>query len=343
MTLFVDWKKSLSQSKNQRGYEYMKSQLQQLSNHLNQMVLGQEELVNRMLIALLADGHLLVEGAPGLAKTRAIKMLSSGLESSFHRVQFTPDLLPADLTGTEIYRMENGCFEFQKGPLFHNLILADEINRAPAKVQSALLEAMAERQITVGKQTYPLPKLFLVMATQNPIEQEGTYPLPEAQLDRFLLKVNVGYPNAQKELEILNLVLNEAKEKDTKAVPHSIPSLSQADLFAARNAILDLYMANNVQQYIVQLVLATRNPGKYGSDMTHWIQYGASPRAGISLARSAKALAFLQGNDYVTPEHVQALAKDVLRHRIILSYRAEAEGMTPDMCIDELLARVPVP
>ena len=318
------------------------SKLQVLIKFLNQMVIGQEGLVNRLIIALLADGHLLVEGAPGLAKTRAIKVLSSGIESSFHRVQFTPDLLPADLTGTEIYRMETGCFEFQKGPLFHNLILADEINRAPAKVQSALLEAMAERQITVGKHTYHLPNLFLVMATQNPIEQEGTYPLPEAQLDRFLLKVNVSYPDAHKEMEILNLVLKEASSKLSDQ-PVLTTKLSQEDVFMAREAVLDIYMANNIQQYIVQLVLATRNPGKYGSDITDWIQFGASPRASIGLARSAKALAFLQGADFVGPDHVQALARDVLRHRIILSYRAEAEGVTPDLCIDELIARVPVP
>lgn len=318
------------------------SQFQELINYLNQMVIGQEKLVNRLIIAILADGHLLVEGAPGLAKTRAIKVLSSGIESNFHRVQFTPDLLPADLTGTEIYRMETGCFEFQKGPLFHNLILADEINRAPAKVQSALLEAMGERQITVGKHTYKLPEFFLVMATQNPIEQEGTYPLPEAQLDRFLLKVNVGYPSAHKEIEILDLVLNEA---NAKSISHPVlhRKLTQEDVFAARQAALDVYIGKNIQQYIVELVLATRNPGKYGADIAPWIQYGASPRACISLARSAKALAFLQGLDFVGPDHVQALAHDVLRHRIILSYRAEAEGVTPDLCIDELIARVPVP
>lgn len=318
------------------------SRIQTLIAYLNQMVIGQEELVNRLIIALLADGHLLVEGAPGLAKTRAIKMLSFGIESQFHRVQFTPDLLPADLTGTEIYRMETGAFEFQKGPLFHNLILADEINRAPAKVQSALLEAMAERQITVGKHTYALPKLFLVMATQNPIEQGGTYPLPEAQLDRFLLKVNVSYPDAKREIEILNLVLNEAHVKPVDQ-PVLASKLTQEDVFGARESVLDVFMAKNIQEYIVQLVLATRNPGQYGSDIAHWIQYGASPRACISLARSAKALAFLRGLDFVGPDHVQELAHDVLRHRLILSYQAEAEGMTPDLCIDELIARVPVP
>lgn len=315
---------------------------QELKTFLNKMVLGQEDLVNSLIIALLADGHLLVEGAPGLAKTRAIKVLCSGIDSNFHRLQFTPDLLPADLTGTEIYRMETGCFEFQNGPLFHNLILADEINRAPAKVQAALLEAMAERQITVGKKTYQLPKLFLVMATQNPIEQEGTYPLPEAQLDRFLLKVNVGYPDPQKEIEILNLVLNEARSKQVEQ-PILAKKLTQEDLFSAREAALDVFMSKNIQEYIVQLVLATRNPAKYGADMAAWVQFGASPRAGIALARCAKALAFLQGDDFVGPNHVQALAHDVLRHRIILSFRAEAEGVTPDSFIDELIARVAVP
>jgi MoxR-like ATPase len=328
----------VKQTKNQ----HLLAKFQELTTYLNQMVIGQEKLVSRLLIAILADGHLLVEGAPGLAKTRAIKVLSSGIESNFHRIQFTPDLLPADLTGTEIYRMETGCFEFQKGPLFHNLILADEINRAPAKVQSALLEAMGERQITVGKHTYELPQLFLVMATQNPIEQEGTYPLPEAQLDRFLLKVNVGYPDPKKEIEILNLVLQEARSKPTEK-PTLNRQLTQADVFMAREAVLDVYVGENIQKYIIELVLATRNPGKYGADISNWIQYGASTRAAISLARSAKALAFLRGLDFVGPDVVQELAHDVLRHRIILSYRAEAEGITPDICIDELISRVPVP
>lgn len=325
----------------ERSFQLL-NQFQELMTFLNQMVMGQEELVNRLLIAILADGHLLVEGAPGLAKTRAIKVLSSGIESNFHRVQFTPDLLPADLTGTEIYRMEAGSFEFQSGPLFHNFVLADEINRAPAKVQSALLEAMAERQITVGKKTYQLPKFFLVMATQNPIEQEGTYPLPEAQLDRFLLKVNVDYPDAQKEMDILNLVLQEARSKISNQ-PVLEHKLTQTEIFEAREAVLDVFMAKNIQQYIVQVVLATRHPGQYGKEIADWIQFGASPRATISLARCAKALAFLKGIDFVGPDQVQALARDVLRHRIILSYKAEAEGITPDLCVDELIARVPVP
>jgi len=313
---------------------------------LNKMIIGQEDLVRSLMIALLADGHLLVEGAPGLAKTRAIKMLCSVIDSSFHRLQFTPDLLPADLIGTEIYRMETGSFEFQQGPIFHNLILADEINRAPAKVQSALLEAMAERQITVGKKTYTLPKLFLVMATQNPIEQEGTYPLPEAQLDRFLLKVNVDYPSAEKEMEMLSLVLSEAQNEYNQkpfaklAMPEK---LSQTDLALAREAVLNVYMAKNIQEYIIQLIAATRNPKNYGKDIANYVQFGASPRGGICLARAAKALAFLEGSDFVGPDHVQAMAHDVLRHRVILSYKAEAEGISQDKFIDELIRRVPVP
>ena len=316
--------------------------LNELRGYMNQMIIGQEKLVERLLIALLADGHLLVEGAPGLAKTRAIKVLSSGIESHFHRVQFTPDLLPADLTGTEIYRMETGLFEFQEGPLFHHLILADEINRSPAKVQAALLEAMAERQITVGRKTYPLPRLFLVMATQNPLEQHGTYPLPEAQLDRFLFKVDVGYPDADKEKEILNLLLKEAASHTTEHQPF-FQKLKQEEIFAARDAVLGVFMAKNIQNYIVQLILATREPGKYSSALANWIQYGASSRASIGLARAAQSYAFLQGADFVGPDHVQALAHDVLRHRLILSYKAEAEGITPDHCIDQIISRVPVP
>lgn len=332
----------VSQERKQARNSRLLHPLQELISFLNKTVIGQESLVQSLVIALLADGHLLVEGAPGLAKTRAVKAICSGIESSFHRLQFTPDLLPADLTGTEIYRIETGCFEFQQGPLFHNLILADEINRAPAKVQSALLEAMAERQITVGKQTYLLPKFFLVMATQNPIEQEGTYPLPEAQLDRFLLKVNVSYPDPRKEIEILNLALNEARCKPVDS-PFLEQKLTQNDVFQAREAALDVYMAKNIQEYVVQLILATRSPARYGADIADWIQFGASPRASISLARCAKALAFLRGDEFVGPDHVQALAHDVLRHRLVLSYKAQAEGITPELFIDELVARVPVP
>jgi MoxR-like ATPase len=295
-----------------------------------------------MLVALLADGHILVEGAPGLAKTRAINVLSRGIEGDFHRIQFTPDLLPADLTGTEIYRPQDGSFHFQSGPLFHNLVLADEINRSPAKVQSALLEAMAERQITVGRVTYKLPELFMVMATQNPIEQEGTYPLPEAQLDRFMLFIRIGYPDASHERAILRLVREEARngkvvsEKTFTPIPQNI-------LFAARKEILDLYLAEPLEEYLLQLVLATRNPGAYDPDLGRWLQYGASPRATIALDRCARARAWLNGRDFVIPEDIQSMAPDVLRHRLILSYEAEADGVDTDRVIHELLRRVAVP
>jgi MoxR-like ATPase len=295
-----------------------------------------------MLIGLLADGHILVEGAPGLAKTRAINVLSRGIEGDFHRVQFTPDLLPADLTGTEIYRPQQGTFEFQKGPLFHNLILADEINRSPAKVQSALLEAMAERQITVGQATYPLPALFMVMATQNPIEQEGTYPLPEAQLDRFLLQVKVDYPNAAHEKTILRLVREEAKQGG-QTIKKTFKPIEQTTLFAARNAVLNLHLSDALEDYLLQIILATRNPKAYGDDLASWLQYGASPRASIALDRCSRAKAWLAQRDYVAPEDIQEMAFDVLRHRLILSYEAEAEGMTTDDVITILLERIAVP
>lgn len=314
-----------------------------LKNYINQHIIGQEGLVERMCVALLADGHILVEGAPGLAKTRAINILSKGIAADFHRVQFTPDLLPADLTGTEIFRPQNGSFEFQKGPLFHNLILADEINRSPAKVQAALLEAMAERQITVGKATYPLPELFMVMATQNPIEQEGTYPLPEAQLDRFLLHVTVAYPDAIHEKAILHLVRAEAQQPQSATQVTDFEPLSQATLFAARQEVLNIYMAENLENYLLQIVLATRNPAVYGQDLASRLQFGASPRASIALDRCARAKAWLAQRDFVAPEDIQDLAYDVLRHRLILSYEAEAEGITADHFISELLARVAVP
>lgn len=316
--------------------------IQQLKDYVGQHIIGQSILVNRLLIALLADGHLLVEGAPGLAKTRAIKVLSDGIDGDFHRVQFTPDLLPADLTGTEIYRPQDGTFKFQRGPLFHNLVLADEINRAPAKVQSALLEAMAERQITVGSETYKLPDLFLVMATQNPIEQEGTYPLPEAQLDRFLMHVFIDYPDAENEKDILHLTRQEAR--DELREPEKPSSLmSQADLFAARKEVLDIHMADNLEDYLLHLVLSTRSPEKYGDDLAQWLEYGASPRATMALDRCARAHAWLAGRDFVTPEDIQTMAHDVMRHRIILSFEAEAEGMTTDKFINELVSRIAVP
>ncbi|MEF3073459.1 MoxR family ATPase [Methylobacter sp. Wu1] len=318
------------------------SSLIRLKTYINQEIIGQDVLVERMLIGLLADGHILVEGAPGLAKTRAINILSKGIQGDFHRVQFTPDLLPADLTGTEIYRPQLGSFEFQKGPLFHNLILADEINRSPAKVQAALLEAMAERQITVGQATYPLPQLFMVMATQNPIEQEGTYPLPEAQLDRFLLHVKIDYPKPEHEKSILQLARNEARQGAAKDSAKFEP-IDQKTLFDARNEVLDLYMADSLEDYLLQIVLATRNPGAYGRDLAGWLQYGASPRASIALDRCARAKAWLAQRDFVSPEDIQDMAFDVLRHRLILSYEAEAEGITTDHFIKELIARVAVP
>ncbi|TNF91378.1 MAG: MoxR family ATPase [Gammaproteobacteria bacterium] len=320
-------------------------QLKDLQKHIQTQIVGQDKLVNRLLITLLADGHLLVEGAPGLAKTRAIKALGEGIEGNFHRIQFTPDLLPADLTGTDIYRPQDGSFVFQQGPLFSNLVLADEINRAPAKVQSALLEAMAERQITVGNSSYPLPDLFLVMATQNPIEQEGTYPLPEAQLDRFLLHVFIDYPDATYEKEILHLARAEAHNKtsDQSTEANSQTTLSQQILFDAREEVLDIHMGENVEEYLLQLVLATRDPGKYSEQLGRWLEWGASPRASIALDRCARAHSWLAGRDYVGPEDVQAMAFDVMRHRLILNYEAEAEGVTADRFIAELIRRVAVP
>ena len=313
----------------------------QAHSTLARKIIGQSNLIDRLLIALLADGHLLVEGAPGLAKTTAIKELSTLIEGDFHRLQFTPDLLPGDLTGTDIYRPETGEFHFQKGPLFHNLVLADEINRAPAKVQSALLEAMGERQITVGRTTYPLPRPFLVMATQNPIEQEGTYPLPEAQLDRFLMHVRIGYPDAGAEREILHLARRQAEALFAPSA--TTPTrISTEMIFAAQREILDLHMAPQVEEYLVQLVLATRDPEPYKSGLQRLVSYGASPRATIALDRCARAHAWLQGRDYVSPEDVQAIAHDVLRHRVLVSFEAEAEGIMPDDFIRELLALIPV-
>jgi len=311
-----------------------------LQEYIEQKIIGQSHLANRLLVAILADGHLLVEGAPGLAKTRAIKVLSDGIEGDFHRVQFTPDLLPSDLTGIEIYRPQDGTFHFQKGPLFHNLLLADEINRAPAKVQSALLEAMAERQITVGSVSYPLPELFLVMATQNPIEQEGTYPLPEAQLDRFLLHVTIDYPSAEAERDILRLSRQEAGGFDHGDAQPVI--LTQDMLMQARQAVLDLYIAEDLEAYMVNLIMATRSNHTQTGVVKH-LQYGASPRATIALDRCARAHAWLNGRDFVSPEDIQSMAFDVLRHRLLLNYEAEAAGLTTDDVIGQLIAQVAVP
>ena len=317
-------------------------QVQQLEAHASNLIIGQSHLINRMIIALLCDGHLLVEGAPGLAKTRAIKVLSESIEGDFHRLQFTPDLLPADLTGTDIYRPQEGTFEFRKGPLFHNLILADEINRAPAKVQSALLEAMEERQITVGDRSYELDDLFMVMATQNPIEQEGTYPLPEAQLDRFLLHIEVGYPSVEDERRILVLNRDEAKsgERDAFQPPEL---LSIESIMQARQDILRLHLAPELEEYIVNIVTTTRNPGAVDDSLEGQVLYGASPRASMGIDRAARAHAWLKGRDYVGPEDIQAIASDVLRHRIVLSFEAEADGVDTNSVIQRVLDGVGVP
>ncbi len=309
-----------------------------VSEWLTGRIIGQEALIERLLMALLCGGHLLVEGAPGLAKTRAIKELASVVAGDFHRIQFTPDLLPSDVTGTEVYRPEDGSFSFQRGPVFHNLLLADEINRAPAKVQSALLEAMAEHQVSFGRETFPLPDLFLVMATQNPIEQEGTYPLPEAQLDRFLMHVKVDYPDAAAEAEILKLVRTEAASAAPVSEPLAL--VDEAALLSARQALLALHMAEPVERYIIALTTGSRNPaGELGA----WLEYGASPRGTIALDQCSRALAWLDGRDFVTPDDVQAVAHDVLRHRLILSFEAEARGVSTDDAVDALLKQVAVP
>jgi MoxR-like ATPase len=312
-----------------------------IRSYLTTQIIGQEVLVDRLLIALLADGHLLVEGPPGLAKTRAIKALARTLEGDFQRVQFTPDMLPADLTGSEIYRPEEGSFRFQRGPLFHNLILADEINRAPAKVQSALLEAMAERQISVGQATYKLPALFLVMATQNPIEQEGTYPLPEAQIDRFMLHTAVDYPDRATTLKIMRLARHEAVTQ--VELPQPTERLLQPQALAARREVLAIKLSDEVAEYIAALVDATRQPEPYSKHLAEWLRWGVSPRAAIAMERGARAIAWLEGRDFVTPEDVQKIAPDALRHRLLLDYGAQARGITAQSCIEELLLRVPAP
>ncbi len=313
-----------------------------LRDALSARIVGQSALVERLLIALLADGHLLVEGAPGLAKTTAIRALAARLETDFARVQFTPDLLPADLTGTEIWRPQEGRFEFVPGPIFHPILLADEINRAPAKVQSALLEAMGERQVTVGRHTYALPSLFLVMATQNPIEQEGTFPLPEAQLDRFLMHVRIGYPEADAEAEILRLAREAAR--DALAAPDAVSQrLSVETVMAARRAVLDLHVAPTLERYLIEIVLASRDARRYDAQLAQRIAWGASPRGSIALERCARARAWLAGRDYVTPDDVRAVAPDVLRHRILPSYEATAEGWDGERLVHALLDKVPLP
>ncbi len=310
-----------------------------LKNYLETKIIGQEDLVKKLLITLLADGHALVEGAPGLAKTKAIKTLSQCVEAKYNRIQFTPDLLPSDITGSEIYVAQKGEFAFRQGPIFANLVLADEINRAPAKVQSALLEAMAERQVSVGGKRYALPELFMVMATQNPIEHEGTYNLPEAQLDRFLMYIKINQPNAADEHKILKLVRGE----DLKTAEAPFEPLKIADVLAAQQEVLSVHLSEAVEEYLVQLIIATRQPEKYAVDLAGQVLFGASPRATIALDKCAKINAWLAGRDFVTPEDIHAVVYDVLRHRIILSFEAQAENLTTDEVIAEILRTVPLP
>ncbi len=315
------------------------TQFQNLRNYMSQRIVGQPELVDALLIGLLCDGHLLVEGVPGLAKTKAIKVLSETVDAQSQRIQFTPDLLPSDITGSDVYRPETNSFFFQKGPIFHNLILADEINRAPAKVQSALLEAMGERQVSIGNQTYRLPDLFMVMATQNPIEQEGTYTLPEAQLDRFLLYVKIQYPDIEAERQILKIVQGEEKQEPAPV----FSKIKQEQIFAARQEVLNTYMSPELEEYLIQFIMATRHPEAYDKKLAELIKFGASPRGTIALDIVARARAWLDGHDFVTPADIQRLIPAVLRHRIIPSFEAKAAHMTSDDILASLLDLVPLP
>jgi len=311
--------------------------VEKIRNEISKVVVGQKYMVDRLLIGLISNGHVLLEGVPGLAKTLTVRTLSSTIQTKFQRLQFTPDLLPADLVGTLIYNQSKAKFETKKGPIFANIILADEINRSPAKVQSALLEAMQERTVTIGENTYPLEDPFLVLATQNPIEQEGTYPLPEAQVDRFMLKLSIGYPNQEEELEIIRR-MTKGEEPRANAV------VKPQDIIKARNVVYGIYIDPKIEQYIVDIVFATRNPNEYGlDDLEELIAYGASPRASINLARTAKAHAFLQRRGYVTPEDVRAIGMDVLRHRLIVTYEAEAEEVTAEDVVRKVLNKIEVP
>lgn len=314
-------------------------QLSHLLKSIQKKIVGQHSLIEHMLVCLLADGHVLIEGMPGLAKTKSAKAIADGIESDFHRIQFTPDLLPSDLIGTEIYIHEKSDFIFRKGPLFNNILLADEINRAPAKVQSALLEAMEEKQVTVGHKTYPLPELYMVIATQNPIEQEGTYHLPEAQLDRFMMHLEVNYPNPQEEFFILEM----DQKSQFSLYEKSSAITSNAEVLTARRAVSEMHMAENLKKYIVSLTTATRHPEKYDKELAKWIEHGVSPRATIAMMRCAKALAWLRGDAYVTPSHIQDVAPSVLRHRLSSSFLAEAEGISKNRVIKRLLEVVAIP
>lgn len=325
-----------------------RAQIDALRERMGQAIIGQRDVIERLLIGLLANGNLLVEGLPGLAKTRAIKALAKNLECDFSRIQFTPDLLPSDVTGTEVYHQtaEGAQFRFEAGPIFANVVLADEINRAPAKVQAALLEAMEERQVTVAGKTHKLPPLFMVMATQNPVEQEGTYPLPEAQMDRFLMHVLITYPPVEDEVEVIRLVRGEeqaAQAARTGEVAEKPPAIPQDAVFAARQAIGQIHVSDAMDRYMADLVDATRNPGAFGDDLQRWIEIGASPRGSLALDRCARTHAWLQARDYVDPEDVRAIAGDVLRHRLGLSYEAQGEGVSADAVVAELLRQVALP
>ncbi|MCH9007458.1 MoxR family ATPase [candidate division KSB1 bacterium] len=320
-------------AKIEKGSEF----IDKITNEVGKVIVGQKYMVERLLIGLLSNGHVLLEGVPGLAKTMAVKTLSSTIHTKFQRIQFTPDLLPADLIGTLIYDQKKGEFSTKKGPIFSNLVLADEINRSPAKVQSALLEAMMERQVTIGENTFPLDDPFLVLATQNPIEQEGTYPLPEAQLDRFMLKLSIGYPNKDEELEIMRRMAG-------KKVPEVSAVVTPKEIISARSLVSEVYMDEKVEHYIIDIVFATRNPREYGLDeLQELIAFGASPRASIYLHQAAKAHAFLRRRGYVTPEDVRAIGMDVLRHRIIVTYEAEAEELSSEDIVRKVLNKIEVP
>ncbi|WFB35329.1 MoxR family ATPase [Kiritimatiellota bacterium B12222] len=308
-----------------------------LRSEMARVVVGQSYLVDRLILGLLCDGHVLLEGVPGLAKTLSVKTLASLLDTQFSRLQFTPDLLPADVLGTLIYNPKDGDFSIRKGPIFANLILADEINRAPAKVQSALLEAMQERQVTIGDTTYPLPSPFLVLATENPIEQEGTYPLPEAQVDRFMFKLRIGYPSIAEERLIME------QHANTGSKPNLSPVVSPEDILRARKVVNQIYLDEKIKDYILSIIFATRDPAAYGLKLDDYLRFGASPRATISLALAARAHAFLQQRAYVTPQDVKTMAPDVLRHRVLVSYEAEAEEMDSDALISDILKELPVP
>lgn len=322
--------------------ESIKAQQHQLSNLLKSIqskIIGQHQLIEHMLVCLLSDGHILIEGMPGLAKTRSAKAIADGIEGAFHRIQFTPDLLPSDLIGTEIYIHEKSNFIFRQGPIFNNILLADEINRAPAKVQSALLEAMEEKQVTVGHKSYPLPELYMVIATQNPIEQEGTYNLPEAQLDRFMMHLEVDYPNHHEELLIVEL--DEKRQLSSNS--NVLPVTTKEEVLHARKAVSNIYISDNLKKYAVSIVTATRTPEKYDRELAKWIDHGASPRATIALIRCAKALAWLRGDEYVTPQHIHSLAPSILRHRVIPSFESEADGISRNDIVRKLLDVVAIP